>query len=79
MKYYKVLVVLGHLGGIKGLPTWVYVKANSMVKAIQKARNLPAVKHSQLPKQAVEISKEEYLQGLEINSYNENKDKLFGI
>ena len=78
MKFYKVQVILGHLGGSNGLPTWIYVKARDIIKAIQKARNIPAVKHSQLPPKAFEITEEEYNLGIKQNNYRENISQIFG-
>ena len=77
MKFYKVQVELGHLGIGNSLPSWVYVKAKDIIKAIIKARRIPAVKHSRLPLEAIEISQEEYLLGLESNQYYDNIDQIF--
>ena len=78
MKYYKVKVKLGHVGRCKEISTWVYVKAKDILKAIAKARKIPAVKHSQLPLTAVEITEEEYIKGLEENTYYTRVEQILG-
>ena len=76
MKYYKVQVVLGHMGKNNGLPIWVYVKAKDILKAMQKARHIPAVKHSRIPTQIIEITKKEYDKGIESNNYYNTIDQM---
>ena len=77
MKYYKIQVILGHIGNRKGLPTWLYVEAENILEAIYRARNFPGVKHSRLPEQAVEISFEEYTAGRESKDYNAKMTQIF--
>ena len=79
MKYYKVQVKLGHVGRCKEISTWVYVKANDILKAIAKARKIPAVKHSQLPSKAVEITESEYIKGLEEANYYTMVEQIFSV
>ena len=76
MKFYKVQVTLGHLGCGYGLEAWLYVKAKNMYSAIKKAQKFPGVKHGRLPKQALEISKEEYVTGLEEENYKNWMNKI---
>jgi len=77
MKYYKIQVLLGHLGSGKGMPTWIYIEADSMLTAIDLARDFPGVKHSKLPIQAIEISKKNYLKGRETKDYNAKMTLIF--
>jgi len=77
MRYFKIQVELGHLGFNKGLPTYVYVKSKSIVTAMNVARKLPCVKHHKLVPYAVEITKEEYIEGSKNNKYLENIEKIF--
>ena len=79
MKYYKVQVKLGHLGMGKDLPSWVYIKARDILKAITKARNIPAVKHSRLPLEAIEISEEEYKEGIKNRDYFDKIEQIFSV
>ena len=76
MKYYKVKVVLGHLGTGKGVSEWVFIKSNSIVSAMKKAQQLPGVKHGKIPLETCEISFEEYQAGLEQGKYYEKIDSL---
>lgn len=77
MKYYKVQVELGHLGCGKELPAWIYIKAKDILKAMSKARHLPAVKHSKLPSNIVEITKEEYIEGINSKDYYSKMNQIF--
>ena len=79
MKYYKIQVELGHLGCGKSLPSWVYIKAKTILKAIEVAQKFPAVKHSKLPLKAIEITEEEYLVGIESKNYYEKMESIFGV
>lgn len=76
MRYYKVQVTLGHLGVGYGLEAWLYVKAKNMYDAIKKAQKFPGVKHRRLPKQALEISEENYLAGLKEQNYKKWMNKI---
>ena len=79
MKYYKVQVKLGHVGRCKEISTWVYVKATNILKAMGKARKIPAVKHSQIPLKTIEITEEEYLKGLQEGDYYTRIDQIFSV
>ena len=76
MKYYKVKVILGHLGNGKGISVWVYIKSSSILNAVRKAQKLPGVKHGKLPLEACEITLEEYQAGIEQGKYYEQIDAL---
>ena len=79
MKYYKIQVEFGHLGCGNSLPTWIYVKAKNIIKALDKAKHLPAIKHSRLPLEAIEITKEEYELGIERKDYYNKIDQIFSV
>ena len=64
MKYYKAMVKLGHMGRKKYLETVIYLEAENIINAMAKAKGFPGVKHARLP-ELYEISKEEYIQGLQ--------------
>ena len=76
MKFYKVQVTLGHLGAGYGLEAWLYIKAQNMLNAIKKAQKFPGVKHGRLPKNAIEISEDEYLEGLKEHNYKNWMNKI---
>ena len=76
MKYYKVQVTLGHLGIGQGLEAWLYIESKNMLDAVRRAKNFPGVKHSRLPMMALEISKEEYLEGLKEQNYKKWMNKI---
>ena len=76
MKYFKVKVILGHLGNGKGVSVWVYIKSSSIMSAIKKAQNIPGVKHGKLPLEAKEISLAEYEEGIAEAKYYEQIDAL---
>ena len=64
------------MGKHNGLDTEVFIKAKSILKAMAKAKQLPAVKHSKLPPKIVEITEEEYSKGVKNSRYYENMDQL---
>ena len=76
MKYYKVQVTLGHLGAGYGLEAWLYIKSKNMFNAMKKAQKFPGVKHGRLPQYAIEISKEEYCQGIKEKNYKNWMNKI---
>ena len=81
MKYYRVLVEIGHLGTGHSNEINLYVKAKDTYTAMKRARMIPGVKHSRVPLSTVEITKEEYDQGMKENRYlkymQENATKGF--
>lgn len=79
MKYFKVQVQLGHLGPKKELPALIFIKSKSILNAITKAKNIPAVKHSKLPPQTIEITEEEYNAGIESQNYYEQMNQIFNV
>lgn len=76
MKYYKVQVTLGHLGIRQGLEAWVYIEEQNMLKAIDRAKRFPGVKHSRLPLKAIEINEDEYLAGIKEQNYKRWLNKI---
>ena len=77
MKFFKVLVKLGHLGRAKYHETWVFVKAEDMYSALKKAQSCPAVKHDKLPTKAVMITEEEYIKGVKEDQYYKDVQTIF--
>lgn len=75
MRYFKVTVQLGHHGRLPR-ETFVYIEAETIIKAMDCARNFPAVKHKKIPSKICEITKEEYEEGLENKSYYKAMETL---
>ena len=69
MRYYKVRVIRGHLGGGKQIDIMYYIEASDIVKAVTKALKMPGVKHSYYAPFAEEITKEEYEKGRKTSAY----------
>lgn len=67
MKYYEVNVKCGHVGRTKFIVKTIYVKADNRKEAAQIARQSGRVKHhhSDAIRSLKEITREEYLLGLE--------------
>ena len=72
MKYYKVKVLGGHMGGGNIRELIFYIKADSIMDATDKARKMPGVKHdgNQTVQRAEEISKQEYVEGRKTSAYD---------
>lgn len=68
--YYQALMKMGHMGSGKHLQVNVFVKASNMIAAITKAKNIPAIKHGEMPISIKEISYEEYVEGLKKDEYH---------
>lgn len=77
-KYYRMIVRIGHNGAGRTREVPVYVFAKDMSSAIKRAMNLPAVKHSEIPLTAKEITKEEFEQGRKENLYLKTIDAQKG-
>lgn len=78
MKYYKIVVLMGHLGAGNSQAVPLFVKALNAYEAMIKAKKVPGVKHDKQPLSVVEITKEEFAKGREINEYGDfiaNKNK----
>jgi len=78
MIYYKIKVELGHLGAAKSVECWVYVYGKNAYDAMKYAQNIPAVKHSKIPK-LIEITKEEYLQNINNEDYYKKMDAINNV
>ena len=76
MRYFKVMVQLGHMGNGKSRETFLYIRANSILKAMSIAKKTPAVKHSLLPLSIQEITREEYIAGRKEDPYIQAMDQL---
>lgn len=69
-KYYKVSMERGHTGRkYYRLDCCFYVKAKSMIDAMDFAKQMPGMKHGKMPMFAKEITAEEYYEGRKINAY----------
>lgn len=77
MKYYKVRVLGGHMGGGNTRELIFYIKANSIMDATAKARKMPGVKHDnpQAVQWAEEVTKEEYDQGRQTSAYKRTTEE----
>lgn len=60
MNYYKVTVKRGHQGSGQYVPITFYFMAKSLWSAINKAKQMPGVKHHASIISAQQITKEEY-------------------
>lgn len=78
MKYYSVVVKMGHLGTGNFIPVKLYIKASNIMSATKKAQKFPGVKHGRLPLTAKEIGQEEYELGLQNSEYTAFMQARFG-
>ena len=76
LKYYKVYVRLGHVGTGKYAETCLFFASKSIIEAIDLAKHTPGVKHRLLPFKAIEISKEDYILGKQIDHYKTTMDSI---
>lgn len=70
MKYYRVTGERGHCGTKKSCELTFYIKAENLIEAMDKAKEMPAIKHSRMPLNVVEISKEDYWAHAKRNAYH---------
>jgi len=70
IKYFEVMVKLGHQGNKRHIESNIYVKASNILSAVEKARQYAGVKHGKYPLQTREVSKEEYEDGRKHGFYN---------
>lgn len=68
-KYFKVYANRGHLGAGKSGEIIFYIKAKQICDAVRQAQKMPGVKHCQFIAKALEISREEYIEGRKISAY----------
>ena len=76
MRYFKVMVQLGHMGNGKSRETYLFIYADSILKAMSIAKRTPAVKHSLLPLSVQEITEEEFKEGRKNDPYENAMDQL---
>ena len=76
MRYYKALVKLGHVGRGKSRETYLYIYAENIMQAMERAQKTPAVKHNKIPLNIVEITKEEFIEGKKDDPYTKAMDQL---
>lgn len=70
--YYKVTAIRGHSGAGKGNTITFVFEAESSYEAMQKAKRMPAVKHSSKHIKSVElVTKEEYDELRKVSAYKE--------
>ena len=68
MRYYKVIIQLGHMGRRRSADSVLYIKSKDLLSAMKQAQSFPGVKHSKIPN-ICEIAKEEYMLGLKEQKY----------
>jgi len=69
MRYFKLVVNVGHQGRGRTRDIPVFIFEKDMTSAMKRAMNMPGVKHDKIPLSAKEITKEEYDQGIQENAY----------
>lgn len=70
MRYFKITVIRGHLGtGYSHGTMTFYCKAKNLLEAMDEARRHGGVKHTKMPLNAQECSKEEYEANIKISAY----------
>ena len=69
MKYFKVVVLLGHFGSGNSHAVALYIKANDDYSAMMKAKSVPGVKHDRMPLSVEEITEQQFKDGRELDEY----------
>lgn len=69
-RYFMVSCERGHLGRGKSAIIQFAIEAGNMVKAMDIAKKMPAVKHTKTILSAREIGREEYNEYRSISAYN---------
>ena len=69
-RYFMVSCERGHLGRGKSVIIQFAIEAGNMVKAMDIAKKMPAVKHTKTILSAREIGREEYNEYRSISAYN---------
>lgn len=69
-RYFMVSCERGHLGRGKSAIIKFAIEADNMIKAMDIAKKMPAVKHTRAILYAREIEKEEYCEYRAISAYN---------
>ena len=77
LKFYKVIVERGHMGVGKSLETVFYFRALNAYHAMCLAKKMPSVKHSRTPLKTVEITEEEYYEGMKVSPYHKEGQEIF--
>lgn len=75
MRYFLVIGKRGHCGRGNFIEIGFAIKANHMIEAMDKAKKMPAVKHTQSILQAKEITLAEYQEYRTVSAYK----RLTGI
>lgn len=69
MNYYKVTVKQGHKGSGQYVPLTFYFMAKTLWSAVNKAKQMPGIKHHAFIISAEQVSKEEYMEFRKENAY----------
>lgn len=70
MKYYRAVGERGHCGTKKSCELTFYIEAEDIIKAYDKLKAMPAIKHSRVPLNVVEIDQKEYFAHIKRNAYH---------
>lgn len=69
MRYYKITCRRGHVGfGNTAYITFYFAERNA-IAAMNRAKRMPGVKHSELPINTTEITHEEFAVNIQKNAY----------
>ena len=69
VKYYMFTCARGHCGTGNETEIKFAIMANNMIEAMDKAKQMPSVKHTRLPLYGKEIPFEEYIAYRQVNAY----------
>ena len=69
MKYFKTIMKMGHVGKGKYREIPIYVYGKTFLEAMDFAKKLPGIKHGRSPLYMLEITKEEFDEGMAKNEY----------
>lgn len=74
MRFYRVTCKRGHCGKKRYLPIDFAIEADNAIDAMDKAKAMPGVKHSQMILRCVEISQSEYTRMRRVSAYKRLED-----
>ena len=69
MKYFKAVMKMGHCGRGRYREVPVFIYAETLLKAMDRAKNMPGIKHGNLPISVIEITKDEFNKGVAEKEY----------
>lgn len=70
MKFFKVIMSMGHQGSGREKELILAIQAENAVGACMKARQFPAAKHKKIPSMTKEITREEYIELRKLSAYD---------